>query len=314
MRTRHGLKGMNAHAAADVAVPPLGAILRSGWPYIASLTVLSVCLFYYRWQAEAPFYAAAILLAYGLVRREDRFTLKTLAQFTVTTGKYLAELTLILCVVGFIIGSFNVTGLGGTMSFELTRMAGDNVWLLLVFCAIASFILGTGLTASVCYIFLAITIAPALVKAGINPIAAHMFILYWGLLSDITPPTAVSCFVAAPIAGAKPMRVAVRASRLGLILYLIPFFFALDASLVMQGSWWDIGLNFTTAMIGVTLVGGSLERYVLGVGAVGAPVAAIAFAGGVMLMYPMWQVKVAAVAVLVLLYAGSMLLKRRAPA
>lgn len=311
---RHGLKGMNATDPAGSAVPPLGAILRSGWPYIAALTVLSVCLFYFRWQAEAPFYAAAILLAYGLARRQDRFTLRTLAQFTVTTGKYLAELTLILCVVGFIIGSFNVTGLGGTMSFELTRMAGDNVWLLLAFCAIASFVLGTGLTASVCYIFLAITIAPALVKAGINPIAAHMFILYWGLLSDITPPTAVSCFVAAPIAGAKPMRVAVRASRLGLILYLIPFFFAIDASLVMQGSWWDIGLNFTSALVGVTLVGGSLERYVLGLGVVGTPVAAVAFTAGVMLMYPMWEVKAAAIAVLAVLLAAGLLLRRRAPA
>lgn len=306
---RHGLKGVESTERIRLL-----DTLKAGWPYVLSLLVLTVCLFYYRLQSEAPFYAAAVLVAYGLVRRQERFTLKTLVQFTLVSGKYLAELTLILCVVGFIIGSFNITGLGGTLSFELARLAGGNVWLLLFFCAIASFVLGTGLTASVCYIFLAITIAPALVKEGINPIAAHMFILYWGLLSDLTPPTAVSCFVAAPIAGAAPMKVAIKASRLGLILYLIPFFFAIDPTLVMQGEWTDIGFNFVTAMVGVTLIGGSLERYLLGIGAVGLPAATVGFVAGLLLLYPMWQAKLAGAALVAVAAAASKLVRLRSAA
>ena len=296
---RHELKGLERSEQLR-----LGATILSGWPYLLSLLVLMMCLFTFRQQAEAPFYAAAVLVGYGLIRRKNRFTLKTLGQFITTTGKYLSELTLILCVVGFIIGSFYITGLGGTMSYELTRLAGGNVWLLLIFCAIASFILGTGLTASACYIFLAITIAPALVKVGIHPMAAHMFILYWGLLSDLTPPTAVSCFVAATIAGAPPMKVAMKATRLGTILYLIPFFFVIDPSLVGQGPWWDIGVNFVTAMIGVTLIGGSLEKYILGIGNVSTPVAAVGFATGLMLLYPMWQLDLVALGVIALVAAG----------
>lgn len=296
---RHNLKGLEHTQQLR-----LGATIRTGWPYLLSLLVLMVCLFTFRQQAEAPFYATAVLIGYGLFRREDRFTLRTLSQFIISTGKYLAELTLILCVVGFIIGSFYITGLGGTMSYELARLAGGNVWLLLIFCAIASFILGTGLTASACYIFLAITIAPAMVKAGINPIAAHMFILYWGLLSDLTPPTAVSCFVAAPIAGAQPMKVALKATRLGTILYIIPFFFVIAPSLVMQGSWWDIGVNFVTAMIGVTLLGGSLEKYILGIGDVSTPVAAVGFVMGLMLLYPLWQLDLVVIGLVALASVG----------
>ncbi len=306
---RNGLRGLDRGQLVG-----LGKTLKTGWPYLVSLAVLMVSLFSFRQQAEAPFYASAFLLGYGMFRREGRFSIKTFGQFIVSTGKYLAELTLILGVVGFIIGSFYVTGLGGTMSYELTRMAGGNVWLLLVFCAVTSFILGTGLTASACYIFLAITIAPAMVRAGIDPIAAHMFILYWGLLSDLTPPTAVGCFVAAPIAEAPPMKIALKATRLGLILYIIPFFFVIDPSLVMQGPVWRILVSSLTAMLGVALIGGSLERYILGVGAVSRPVATAFLVAGLMFFYPLWYLDLIGLGIAVLTFAGVKLARARARA
>lgn len=296
---RQGIKGLDRNELV-----PLGKTLKTGWPYLISLVVLMVCLFILRQEAEAPFYASAFLFGYAMLRKETRFSRKTFAEFIVSTGKYLAELTLILGVVGFIIGSFYVTGLGGTLSYELTRLAGGNVWLLLIFCAVTSFILGTGLTATACYIFLAITIAPAMVKAGIHPIAAHMFILYWGLLSDLTPPTAVGCFVAAPIAGASPMKIALTATRLGIILYIIPFCFAISASLVMQGPVWEILVNSITAMIGVTLIGGGLERYILGLGKVSRPVATVFFIAGLLFFYPMWYLDFLASGIVVITFGG----------
>ena len=102
-------------------------------------------------------------------------------------------------------------------------------------CAVTSLVLGLGLTTTACYIFLAILIAPALEKLGLNKMAVHMFIFYWGMLSAITPPVAIASFAAAGIAGAPPMRTGWESMWVGSIIYFIPFFFVLNPALVLQG-------------------------------------------------------------------------------
>ena len=99
-----------------------------------------------------------------------------------------------------------MTGVVSSLANDLLRIAGDNAFMLLVMCAITSLILGLGLTTTACYIFLAILIAPALEKAGLNKMAVHMFIFYWGMLSSITPPVAIASFAAAGIAGSPAMK------------------------------------------------------------------------------------------------------------
>ena len=104
-------------------------------------------------------------------------------------------------------------------------------------CAITSLILGLGLTTTACYIFLAILIAPALEKAGLNKMAVHMFIFYWGMLSSITPPVAIASFAAAGIAGSPAMKTGWESMWVGSIIYFIPFFFVMNPALVLQGNY-----------------------------------------------------------------------------
>jgi len=129
-----------------------------------------------------------------------------------------------------------------------------------------SFILGIGMTVTAAYIFLAIALAPALIQGGLDPMAVHLFILYWGMLSYITPPVALGAYAAASIAEANPMRTGIEAMRLGSIIYFIPFFFVLDPGLILRGAWSDIILVTASALFGIVLVAGALQGYLLFLG------------------------------------------------
>jgi TRAP-type uncharacterized transport system fused permease subunit len=130
-----------------------------------------------------------------------------------------------------------------------------------VMCAITSLILGLGLTTTACYIFLAILIAPALEKAGLNKMAVHMFIFYWGMLSSITPPVAIASFAAAGIAGSPAMKTGWESMWVGSIIYFLPFFFVMNPALVLQGDYLvALGL-VALCSIGILFICGGIQGY-----------------------------------------------------
>ncbi len=182
------------------------------------------------------------------------------------TAALFAELAGILCGVGLIVGALAVTGMSGTIANDLIFLAGGNALVLLVMGALTSFILGIGMTVTAAYIFLAISLAPAVISAGLDPMAVHLFILYWGMLSFITPPVALGAFAAATVAGSKPMETGFQAMKLGSIIYFIPFFFVLNPALILQGDWYSIVKVVITALIGVWLIASGLQGYLAKVG------------------------------------------------
>ena len=151
----------------------------------------------------------------------------------------IANIVAILAGVGVIVGSLAFTGVGGAFSRELVGFAQGSLWLLLAMGAITSFVLGMGVTVSACYIFLAIVLGPALIEFGIDPVASHLFILYWGMLSYITPPVALAAVAASVIAGSKQMETAITAMRLGSIKFVLPFILVLTPALILRGE--DVG-------------------------------------------------------------------------
>ena len=169
-----------------------------------------------------------------------------------------------------IIGGLAVTGIAGTIANDLVYLAGENVVVLLIMGALTSFILGIGMTVTAAYIFLAIVLVPALTNSGINPLASHMFVMYWGMLSFITPPVALAAFAAASVANVAPMRAGFEAMRLGAIIYFVPFFFVFNPALLLQGSIIENLQAFTTAIFGVAIVSGALQGYMIGVGDLGS--------------------------------------------
>jgi TRAP transporter 4TM/12TM fusion protein len=202
-----------------------------------------------------------------------RWGLAKYISFIEINGRTFVELIGILAGCGLLIGAFSLTGVISSLANDLLALAGNNALLLLVMCAITSMILGLGLTTTACYIFLAILVGPALEKLGLNKMAVHMFIFYWGMLSSITPPVAIASFAAAGIAGAPAMKTGWESMWVGSIIYFIPFFFVLNPALVLQGAapgdaipWLEAAYLTITAAVGIVFICGGIQGYQWGVG------------------------------------------------
>jgi len=259
---RHDLKGLPADE-----LPSLRGTLKEGWYFIFVFGLLIWMLFFLRQEATAPFYATALLLIINQVLPYERWGWQDVKDFFSDSGKLFAELIAILAGVGLLVGALSVTGLSGTIANDLIYLAGGNTLVLLLMGALTSFILGIGMTVTAAYIFLAVALAPALINGGgMDPLAVHLFILYWGMLSFITPPVALGAFAAATVAGAKPMETGFQAMRLGSVIYFIPFLFVLNPALIFQGSWDEIIVVIIQALAGVILIAGSIQGWLLGVG------------------------------------------------
>lgn len=282
---RHKMAGLPKNE-----LPKVWPTLKAGWIYIAIFALLIWMLVGLQRESTAPFYATLALLVVNQFTR-NRLDWHGLAEYFKAVGRVLAELGGLLAAVGLIIGALQVTGMAGTLTNDLIYLAGGDVLLLLMMGALTSFILGMGLTVTAAYIMLAIILAPALITAGIDPMAAHLFIMYWGMLSFITPPVAIAAFVAASVAKCSPMQTGFQSMRLGTVIYFIPFFFVFNTGLLLQGSWADVLLAVSLAAIGITLLSNGLQGYLLGVGHLGTgPLAWLActalVAGGLMLAAP----------------------------
>jgi TRAP transporter 4TM/12TM fusion protein len=166
-----------------------------------------------------------------------------------------------VAAAGLIIGCLFLSGIGMKFSYMLMTLSGGQLWLALIYTGVAALILGLSLPTTAVYLTLAIIVAPALVQMGVPKMAAHMFIFYMGVTSDLTPPTCLSPFAAAAIAGSPPMATAWQAMRLGAVLYIVPFMFVYQPALLMVGTWPDILLAFTRAGLGVFCLAAGLQGW-----------------------------------------------------
>ena len=273
-------------------LPRLGAVIREGWFYLPVFALLVFLMVYLQDEATAPFYATALLIAINQALPSHRMSWAKLADCAASVARGLAELVAILLAIGTIIGALSMTGLAGTLANDLVYLAGGAPLVLLVMGALTSFVFGMGMTVTACYIFLAIVLAPPLVKAGLDPLAVHLFIMYWGMVSFITPPVALATFAAAPIAGVSAMRIGVQSVKLGFAIYVVPFCFVLNPALILKGSAAEVALALVLAFPGIIIVGAAMQGYVGGLGPVpknplGWAVRACLILGGFLLAAPM---------------------------
>jgi TRAP-type uncharacterized transport system fused permease subunit len=140
-------------------------------------------------------------------------------------------------------------------------LSGNNVFLLLIITALGCLFLGLPLPTTVVYITLAVLAAPALVQLGIPPLAAHLFLFYFGMVSLITPPDCLPVYIAASIARANFWQTGWTAMRLGIAAYFVPFIFALHPPLILMGTLKEILIAIITAAIGVILLGAGCAGY-----------------------------------------------------
>lgn len=257
-------------------------VLRRGWPYVGTLLVL-IYMLYLQLEAAAPFWAILFLLVTVIGFGKQGLTAGGIAGLFEDVSVSVSELIATLGAVGFIIGAMSFTGVGTALSGELIALAGNNAYLLLMMGAFASFVLGMGLTTSACYIFLAVVLAPGVVSQGFNEIAVHLFILYWAIASNITPPVALACFPAARIAETSYFRVGFAAVGFGFTTYIVPFAFVLNPSLILVGEPATVAIHVLFAFVGVAMAAFGIGRYAPFVGKLEWPVALLMTVAGIVI-------------------------------
>ncbi len=299
---RRGLQGL-----PEAEIPKLSDTLKDGWPYLFSLAMLIYMLLFMRLEAYAPYYSALVLLGISLFKRSHRLTLKRSVVFLTDLTGSLANLVAILAGIGLVVGGLSYTGVAGAFSRELLLYAGGSIPLMLAAGAITSFVLGMGMTVSACYIFLSILLAPALIQAGLHPLASHLFILYWGMMSYLTPPVALAAITAAGIAGSGPVKTGFYAMRLGAVLFLLPFLFVIEPALILQGPWPKIATASLSAIAAIWVLSSAMEGYLYRVGPLGWPRRALVLLAGLAMIYPERYSDLLGIGVIIAIYLVSWL-------
>ena len=249
---RHG------YGRVDLAkIPRLATVLRAGWLFVVPFAVLVYTMFWLNLEPEYSAMAASlaiIVLGFAFGYAGSRMKLADLWHAVVDTATGLCEILVISAAAGFIMALFQVSGLAFAFAAYLVDLGGTSLIALLALAAVVSIVLGMGLPTIGVYIMLAILVAPALVKVGVQPLAAHLFILYFGMMSLITPPVAPAAYVAAAIAGSPSMATGWTAMRFGWSSYIVPFLFVYSPAILMQGSVVDIVIVTLTSLFGIWLI------------------------------------------------------------
>jgi len=243
---RLGLRGL-----ARETLPSLWNTLKRGWWYLVPLIVLVYLLagFHYTPQKSA-LWALVSLLVLAMFRKETRLGPMKLGLASKQTLEAMLMVGVAMACAGIIIGSVSLTGVAVNIASGLVEISGGNLGILLVLTAVVSFIMGLGIGATGCYVFLAVMVVPALVMTGVPAFAAHLFVFYWSLVSFITPPVAVLAFIAAGFAECPPFKVGLQATRLGLLAYVLPFAFVIKPALVFFGTPIEIVVAVVCVVIG----------------------------------------------------------------
>jgi len=246
-------------------MPSLIEVLKGRWHLLIPILILLFFLIIMRsTPSRAAFWGTVSIPIVAAFSNHTRMSVSKMIEAMVGGAKTsLVVITATACS-GIVIGVFDLSGLGLRMSSIIVALTQGYLLPLLILCAIVCIILGMGLPPVACYLILAVMAAPAIIRGGVEPMAAHLFIFYFGILSAITPPVAMSVFAAAAIAETNPMRTGFEAVKLGLAGFIVPFMFVYCPELILSGDASSILLSIITALIGVYILATALEGYVFG--------------------------------------------------
>jgi TRAP transporter 4TM/12TM fusion protein len=243
------------------------ALTRQYWFHFASLVTIVIFMAFGFTAMTAVFYSILISIATSFLNKESAlYPRKLIAALSAGTKQVLGVASTCACA-GIIVGVINLTGIGLKFSGIIVDLAGGNLYVTLVFTAIILLILGLALPITASYIVAAVMTAPALIKLGVPEVAAHMFIFYYAVLSEVSPPTALSPFAAAAITGGNPYKVTMLAWKYTLPAFIVPFMFTASPEgigLLLKGPVINVVIVSVTAMAGVWALSGAVGGYLIG--------------------------------------------------
>ena len=256
---KYGLKGLPKER-----LPKIGRVLKARGHLIIPILGLVYLLVRGYTPLFSAFWSIVMCLAISMIKAETRLDLKKLLGAFEDGAKSALGVAAACACAGMVVGCVTLTGLGLKVAGGIVALGHGNLMLTLFFTMIASILLGMGLPTTAKYIILSIMAAPALVDLGVNPLAAHLFILYFGVIADLTPPVAVAAYAGAGISGGNSMKTGFIAVRLAVAGFMIPYLFALDPGLLFINS--TVGHTLVlifTALAGVLALGAAAGGYLL---------------------------------------------------
>ncbi|MBT3886681.1 MAG: TRAP transporter fused permease subunit, partial [Rhodospirillaceae bacterium] len=267
-------------------LPKFWPVFIRGWYYLMPIGVLIYFLVIKTFPPGiAGIYTCAAVFATSfLAPREFWLTPARLVQAFDEGVRRWITVAAITAAVGIMIGALELSGVGIKVSRFIVDLAGGDLTMTLILVGLVSLIVGMGLDATPAYITLATLMAPALIQLDVPPMAAHLFVIYWGLASFYTPPTCIAVFITASIAGSKVWETGWEGVRLGIAAFLIPFAFVYNNGLLLQGGLEQIITGVTTAIIGAILLAGGIRGYIFGL--LNVLQRLVLFGGGLLLIAP----------------------------
>jgi TRAP transporter 4TM/12TM fusion protein len=247
------------------------------------LTIIFFLLMGYTPQA-AGFWSIISVLVVTAFRRSTRMRWDTILSAMEAGARNAISITAVCACAGIIVGAVIMTGLGLKLTRLVLLASGGYAVLGLFFVMIASLVLGMGMTTVSAYVILAVLGVPALVQMGITPLAAHMFVFYFAIISNVTPPVAIASYAAAGIAQANPFKTGMEGLRISLGVFLIPFVFAMNPSLLLQGSPLSVLEAVVSAVLGILCLTSAVQGWI--VVRLSAPLRALLGLSSLMFLYP----------------------------
>ena len=239
------------------SIPPFREVLKSGWhfplPIVFLISTLIWPEFFQIPIERAAIYATGMLIVLSLAfgYRGTRIGPAEMVRAVLDTGRAALDIILIGAAAGMVVGALNISGISFGLTLQLIELSGNNLFVLLVLTAIISIILGMGMPTVSVYVLTASLLAPSIVKLGVSPMAAHMYVMYFGMLSMITPPVAIAAYAAANIARVSGWTAGWTAVIVGWSTFFIPFLFVTEPSMLMEGSALTIAWNFARNILGI---------------------------------------------------------------
>jgi TRAP transporter 4TM/12TM fusion protein len=285
--------------APDEPIPPLGQVTRLGWHHFVSIVAIAVLLARGVTAFRAVFWATILAVALSFVRRAQALWPRRLAVALAAGGFGVVPIVATTATAGIIVGVVTLTGLGLKIAGVIVTLAGGQLGLTVLYSALAVWVLGLAVPVTASYIIAAVMLVPALTQIGVPDYAAHMFIFYYAVLSEVSPPTALSPFAAAALTGGNPFRTTMLTWKYTTPAFLVPLVFTLDprgVAVLLRGTVIDIVWVSLTAMLAVAAISAGASGWLRREATVAER--ALAIAAGLLLLAPAGRADVAGAAVL----------------
>ena len=292
---RTGLEGM-----PEEEIPKTSAVLADGWIFIFPVVTLIVVLTLGYSPARAAFSAMGLLIVLSLLKASTRIGPKVFWASLVAAGRNTVGIATACACAGIIVGTVSMTGLGIKFANLIEQISQGHLILALMFTAVASLVLGMALPTTANYIVQASVAAPALVALGLPVLTAHMFVFYFGVFADITPPVALAAYTAAGIAKGDPMKTGAIATRNVIVGFIVPFLFVYHPGLILRGPVEDIVMMIPSTALAVIALSGFVGNYLHRICAVWERFALLA--AGILLITPGWVTDLTGLALLAGVY------------